>query len=419
MNMQIADLHIHSHYSRATSPDMNIHELVRWSKVKGVNVLGTGDFTHPLWLKELKSLLKFNNGIYEYHGIKFVPSGEISLIYTQDKKSRRVHQVLLAPNFDVVDQINEFLDKKGRRDYDGRPIFGFSSIELVDEMMKISKDIMIIPAHVWTPWYAIFGSMSGFNSLEECFGEKTKHIHAVETGISSDPAMNWRLSFLDNVSLVSFSDSHSGYPWRLGREACIFNIEGFNYEKMIHAIKTKEDFLFTVETSPSYGKYHYDGHRNCEVSFSPEETKKHNGICPVCKKPLTIGVANRIEELADRPEGFVPKGAIPFKSLIPLSEIISALIGSSIASKKTWEIYNTLMNKFGTEFNVLLNAEESELKKIVKDRVAEAIIKNRKGTIKIQPGFDGEYGKPIFNEDEISAPKPYSKKGPQKTLGEF
>ena len=419
--VQICDLHIHSHYSRATSKDMNIHELVKWSKVKGVNVLGTGDFTHPLWLKELKMLLKENNGIYEYQGLNFILSGEISLIYTQGGKSRRIHHVLLAPNFEIVDQINEFLLKKGRLDYDGRPIFGFSSVELVDELMRISKDIMIIPAHAWTPWYAIFGSMSGFNSLKECFGEKTKFIHAIETGMSSDPAMNWRMSFLDDVALVSFSDSHSGYPWRLGREACVFDIEGFNYDRMVDAIKKKDKdkFLYTIETSPSYGKYHWDGHRSCGIGLSPEDTRKVNGICSVCSKPLTIGVANRIEQLADRQEGYMPKDAIPFKSLIPLSEIISAFTGVSVASKKTWEIYNNLLNRFGTEFNILLNASESDMKKIVKEELANAIIKNREGKVQVKPGFDGLYGVPFFGNEIVDEKNTDIKKGPQKSLGDF
>jgi uncharacterized protein (TIGR00375 family) len=261
--------------------------------------------------------------------------------------------------------------------------------------------------------------MSGFDSLEECFGEKTKFIHAIETGMSSDPAMNWRMSFLDNVSLVSFSDSHSGYPWRLGREACAFDIEGFNYDRMMHAIKTGDGFAHTIETSPSYGKYHWDGHRNCGVSFSPDETKKHDGICPVCRKALTIGVANRIEQLADRPEGYVPKNAVPFKSLIPLSEIIAALNGTSVSSKKTWEIYNTLLNRFGTEFNVLLSASDSDLKKIVKESLVEAIFKNREGKIAVRPGFDGEYGQVLFDNEISDENNPTRLKGPQKSLGDF
>jgi len=413
--MQIADLHIHSSYSRATSKDMTVHELSRYAKIKGIHILGTGDFTHPRWLEDLKILLKNSDdgsGIYSYEGIKFVLSGEISLIYGQDKKTRKIHNVLLAPSFEVVDQINEFLKRKGRLDYDGRPIFGFSCIELVDALMKISEDIMIIPAHAWTPWFSIFGSMSGFDSVEECFQDRTKYIHALETGLSSDPAMNWRISSLDKFTLVSFSDSHSPYTWRLGREACVFDLPALTYKNMIEAIKTRKNFSYTIEVQPEYGKYHNDGHRFCNVNISPEEAKKLNNICPKCGKPLTIGVLHRVEELADREPGFVPKGAVPFKSLIPLMEIIAAVEKSGIVTKKVNDTYNILINRFGSEFNILLNAEHSEIKKIVKEKLADAIVTNRSGKVKIEPGYDGVYGKPNFDDVQ----KPVKK---EKGLGSF
>jgi uncharacterized protein (TIGR00375 family) len=393
--MQFADLHMHSSYSRATSTKMNLQELSTYAKTKGLDILGTGDFTHPSWLKELKNKLS-GNGVYEYDDTKFVLSGEISLIYKQDGKGRRVHHVLLAESFEVVDQIVEWLKKKGRIDYDGRPIFGFSSVELTDAMISISKDIMIIPAHVWTPWYGIFGSMSGFDSVEECFQDQAKHIYALETGLSSDPPMNWRLSKLDRYTLVSNSDSHSPYPWRLGREANVFDLKEISYINILKAIKNRKDFLFTVEVDPSYGKYHYDGHRNCNFSCSPEEALKLNNICPKCKQPLTIGVLHRVEELADRPEGFRPADAVDYKSLIPLSEIISMVTGTDVFTKKVWEIYNQLIAKFNNEFNILLNAEKEELKRVVKDKLADLIIKNREGRIKVLPGYDGVYGKPIL-----------------------
>jgi len=392
----IADLHIHSHYSRATSNKMNLEELSRNAKIKGLDVLGTGDFTHPLWLKELKNKLKEEDGIYKYNNTNFILQGEISLMYTQDK-GRKIHLVLLAPDFSVVDQINEYLSKKGRLDYDGRPIFGINSIELTENLMSISKDIEIIPAHCMTPWFGIFGSMSGFDSVEECFAEKTKYIHALETGMSADPAMLWRLSKLDRLTLVSNSDSHSPYPYRIGREANVFSCEP-NYKKIINTIRTRKNFLFTIEVNPSYGKYHFDGHRNCNFSCSPTESKKLKNICPICKKPLTIGVLNRVEQLADREEGFKPKDAVDFKSIIPLSEVISLSTGYDVFTKKVLEVYNKLIENFGNEFNILLDVEEKGLKKVVSDRIAELIIKNRTGRIEVKPGYDGVYGKPVINK---------------------
>jgi len=399
--MQIADLQIHSKYSRATSKNMVLDELTKYAKIKGLDILGTGDFTHPLWLKELKQkLLAESDGVYVYDDINFILSGEISLIYTQGGRQRRIHHIILAPNFAVVDQINEWLDKKGRRDYDGRPIFGFSSIELVESMMSISKDIEIIPAHAWTSWYGIFGSMSGFDSLEECFQEKTKYIHSIETGMSSDPAMNWRISALDKITLTSNSDAHSPYPWRLGREANVFDLKEVNYENIIDAFRTRKNFAYTIEVNPGYGKYHFDGHRNCNFSCSPDESKKLNNICPRCGKKLTIGVLNRVEELADREEGFVPQKAVPFKTLIPLSELIAATAGQDVFTKKVWEIYNRLIDRFGNEFNILLNIDKNDLIKTVDEKLAELIIKNRENRLRIMPGYDGVYGKIILQEEE-------------------
>jgi uncharacterized protein (TIGR00375 family) len=780
--MQIADLQIHSKYSRATSKNMVIEEIAKNAKIKGLDIVGTGDFSHPIWLQELKKKLKpENEGVYSYDDIMFMLTGEISLIYKQDGKQRRVHHVIFAPSFEIVDQINAWLDTKGRRDYDGRPIFGFTSIELVENLMSISKDIEIIPAHClvsgtfvhtnpslkpiekievgdkvfthkgkfkkvekiykrnytgkifkiipwyfsngikvtpehpflaiktekncswtkglvckptdshkricfseayknyrkewvpaeelevgdviaypkiratedvneikhgnltvsvdkdfcrmagyylsegytngrdaicftfnenetnfiddvknifkklfnldpkkgknkgdilfysrnlislfqklfytgspyraanksmppwmlmlplekqkelfigwwrgdkgytisrvlasqmkniclrlnivpniridkieeferrgkhligerkisaksdlialdklsfledkfgllenndfrkfktkrdvrhawfdenyifipirkiveeeynnlvynleveddnsyvaesaavhncWTPWYGIFGSMSGFDSLEECFGDKTKFIHSIETGMSSDPAMNWRISALDALTLTSNSDAHSHYPWRLGREANVFDLKEVTYSGIIDAIRTRKNFLFTVETSPSYGKYHYDGHRLCNFSCAPNESKKMSNICPKCGKPLTIGVLNRVEELADRPEGFVPKHAIPFKSLIPLSELIAAVLGSEVFTKKVWEIYNRLIDRFVNEFNVMLDVKKEDLVKTVDEKIANIIIQNREGRLKIEPGYDGVYGKVVTKQEK-------------------
>ncbi len=389
---------------------MNIEDLASNAKLKGIDILGTGDFTHPKWLEELKKkLVPSENGVYDYDNIKFILSGEISLIYSQGGKGRRVHHCLLAENFAVVDQINEWLSKKGRRDYDGRPIFGFSSVEFAEAMMSISKDIEIIPAHAWTPWFGILGSMGGFNSIEECFQDQSKHIHAIETGLSSDPPMNWRLSSLDKYTLVSNSDSHSPYPWRLGREINVFDLKEITYNNIINAIRTRKNFLFTVEVSPSYGKYHFDGHRICNISMSPDESAKHNNTCPRCNKGLTIGVLHRVEELADRQEGYKPADAVPYKSLIPLSEIIACITGTDVFTKRVWEIYNPLIAKFGNEFNVLLNIEKEELKKTVNEKLAELIIKNRQGKIKIIPGYDGVYGKPVLESKKEESLKGFLK----------
>ncbi len=398
----IADIHIHSRFSRATSKQLNIENLEKYAKIKGVNLLGTSDFTHPEWIKELKQeLTEDETGILKTkNNFPFILATEISLIYTQDNKGRRVHNVILAPNFDVVSQITEFLLSRGRIDYDGRPIFKIPCDEFVYELRKISENIEVIPAHIWTPWFSLFGSMSGFNSVEDAFKDQTKHIHALETGLSSDPAMNWRLSQLDKYALISNSDLHSFWPWRIGREATIFNLKELTYKNILNALRTKEGLEGTIEVDPSYGKYHFDGHRNCKICMNPKDTIKIKDICPKCGRRLTIGVLHRVEELADRPEGFKPKDAKPFNALIPLSEIISTLIGSPIASVKTWKIYNDLINKFKTEYNILLETKEEELKKVVDEKIAEAIIKNRQGEIMIQPGFDGEYGKPLFSEKD-------------------
>ncbi|MBI5148493.1 DNA helicase UvrD [Candidatus Pacearchaeota archaeon] len=394
----IADLHIHSKYSRATSIYLDIENLVKYSRVKGLGMLGTGDFTHPKWLAELKLKLKekdTGSGIYYHNDFPFVLSSELSLIYTKER-GRRIHLVLLAPSFEIVEQINAFLLTKGRLDYDGRPIFGFSCELLVDEMLNISKEIEIIPAHVFTPWFGIFGSMSGFNSLKEAFSDKVSKIHAIETGLSSDPEMNWRLSELNEKSIVSFSDAHSFHPFRLGREATIFNNIS-RYNEIIKQIR-ENTIAGTVETSPLYGKYHYDGHRLCKFSCSPAETKKINGICPVCHKPLTIGVENRVEELADKPLGFKPASAKPFYTLLPLQEIISMVKASTLTSKKVYQIYYQLIEKFGSEFNILLHADKEKLAREADEKLVEAILLNRQGRIKVKAGYDGVYGEAMLAE---------------------
>ena len=408
----ISDFHIHGPHSQATSKNIDIPNLVKYAKIKGVDMLGTGDFTHPIWIDYLKENLKDDGtGILKSNeGFPFILQTEISLIYTQDGKGRRIHNMVLAPNFDAVDQITDLLKKRGRVDYDGRPIFKIPCPEFVEMMKSVSSEVEVIPAHIWTPWFSMFGSKSGFNTVEECFQDQTKHIFALETGLSSDPAMNWRLSSLDKYALVSNSDSHSFWPWRMGREVNVFEMNNLTYKNFIHVMKEKDPnkFLYTIEVDPNYGKYHLDGHRECGICLEPSETKKLNNICPVCKRPLTIGVLNRVEELADREMGYLPRNAIPFKTLMPLSEIIAAKIGvEQLYSKRVWAEFQKLIDRFGSEFNVLLNVSFEQLKGVVSDNIAKAIIDIRDNKIEINPGFDGVYGYPVFDKKDI---KPLSKK---------
>jgi len=398
-NVLFADLHIHSRFSRACSSNISFENLVRWAKVKGLNLLGTGDFTHPLWLKEIKEKLIDNGkGFYYYQDFSFIITGEISLIYTQEK-GRRIHLVLLVPNIETAEKINLYLDTKGRRDYDGRPIFNISCKDFAKDILKISKDIEIIPAHIWTPWFGLFGSMSGFDSLKDAFGDEFSNIHAIETGMSSDPEMNWRIKELEDKAIVSFSDAHSFWPFRLGREATIFKKTDC-YLDIIEQIRNKT-FIATIETDPAYGKYHWDGHRNCNFSCSPEETKKLNGICPVCKRPLTIGVDNRVEQLSSHPKKFKIKDAKPFYELLPLHEILALALGTAIESKSVWNTYNSLIETFGNEFNILLNVTKEEfLSKNIDDKIIGLVLKNREGKIHVNPGYDGEYGKAITGEKQ-------------------
>ena len=400
----VADFHIHSRFSRATSKDMNIPALAKWAKLKGIQLLGTGDFTHHLWLQELKQHLqpKGKTGLYLYEGVHFIISGEISSIFSQNGKVYRVHNVFLVPSLEIAQEINRMLSTFGNIASDGRPILGLNCKKLAEEIFKISSDAMLIPAHIWTPWFSVFGSNSGFNSLEEAFGKYIEKITALETGLSSDPAMNWRLSALDRYSLVSNSDSHS--PSRIGREANVFDCEMDYWQiKKVLEEKDKEKFLYTVEFFPEEGKYHFDGHRNCNVCFSPKETKEHKGVCPKCGRPLTKGVLYRVDELADRPEGFVPENAIGYKSLVPFDEIIADAKGVGKQSKAVVNEYFELVHAFGSEFNIMVEANEKELVSKLPEKIALGVKKVRDKQLQIKPGHDGEYGViKIFGEEEQS-----------------
>jgi uncharacterized protein (TIGR00375 family) len=411
----IADFHIHSKYSRATSPAMDLENLDRWAKIKGIKVLGTGDFTHPKWFGELKGKLEpAEPGLFKLkndnESTRFLFTSEISCIYSKSGKVRKIHIIIFAPSFEAVEKINTQLELVGNLKADGRPILGLDAKELAKIVLEADKNCLIVPAHAWTPWFAIFGSKSGFDSIEECFGDYSKHIFAIETGLSSDPKMNWRLSQLDKITLISNSDAHS--PQKLGREANVFNTE-LSYDAIIQAIKKRDKtkFLYTIEFFPEEGKYHYDGHASCGLSCSPVESKKHNNICPRCGKSLVIGVLNRVEKLADRPEGFVPKNSVPFKNLIPLQEVIAGALGISVISKEVSRHYNNLIKNIGNEFKILLDAKKEEIEKVSLPEIADGIVKMREGKVFIEPGYDGIYGRiKIFGVVEGK------KNPPQKTL---
>jgi len=398
----VADFHLHSKYSRATSRDMDLENLDKWARVKGIKVLGTGDFSHPEWFKSLKEKLEpAEPGLFKLEkqdqGIRFILTNEISCIYSKKGKVRKIHILIFAPSFETVEKINTQLGWIGNLRADGRPILGMDAKELAKIVLNSSENCLVVPAHAWTPWFSIFGSKSGFDSIEECFEDYSKYIYALETGLSSDPLMNWRLSSLDKITLISNSDSHS--PKKIGREANVFDTE-LDYGSIIGAIKTKnpQKFLYTIEFFPEEGKYHYDGHRLCGISLSPQESKKSGNICPNCGRPLTIGVLSRVEELADRPAfdkslADKPAGAIPFKSLVPLAEIIADALGVLSGAKQVEEEYKNLIEKFGNEFNVLIDVKLSELETATLPEITEGINRVREGKLYIEPGYDGVYGK--------------------------
>lgn len=409
----IADLHVHSKYSRATSKNMDADSIALWSYRKGINLAGTGDFTHPTYLKELKQkLISADDGLFALKGSKtgvhFMLTSEISNIYSYKGKTRRIHSILTAPSFETVDEINKTLLKFGRLDYDGRPIFGFNVKDLVKLVMDASDRCMVIPAHAWTPWYSVFGSNSGFDSIEECFEEQAVHIHAIETGLSSDPPMNWRLAALDRITLISNSDAHS--PEKLGREANVFECR-MQYDDITSAIKSKDKkrFISTIEFFPEEGKYHFDGHRSCKISYSPVQTRLHKGLCPVCNRPLTIGVLNRIDKLATRKDGVVPHNAIPFRHLIPLKEIIADVLGIGVNTVKVNKLYTGVVIDRGIpELNVLQDMPVQELKPMLPEDVLKGILKVRNGKVSIFPGYDGQYGRISIKTDagQVSQPTP-------------
>jgi uncharacterized protein (TIGR00375 family) len=421
MNQIIADLHLHSKYSRAVSQQMDLPHMAIWAQKKGINLLGTGDFTHPLWLKQIESqLTEAADGTYKLktadNPTSFVLTGEISSIYSQGGRLRRIHNVVINPNIETARKVNAELAKRNvNLMSDGRPIIGLSSIQLSELVFSVSDKNLIIPAHVWTPWFSLYGSKSGFDSLEECFGEYSGLIYGIETGLSSDPAMNWRIKDIGTRSILSFSDAHS--PAKLGREATVFqsktkNPNDFSFPDLARAIKKDKDaawrIAYTIEFYPEEGKYHYTGHRNCNISQSPQETKKTGKTCPVCGRPLTVGVMHRVEELAGNQDikitkkeskegvmGIYPPHDItqpPYVMLVPLLEIIAQSLNSTTGAIKVSEQYEQLIKNLGSEFTILLKTPLEKIARAGNPKIAEGVDKVRKGKISIKPGFDGVFG---------------------------
>jgi len=409
---------------------MNIPEIGRYSKIKGLNLVGTGDFTHPQWLKEIKDTLtpEQDTGLFKPKGsptspIRFMLTTEVCTIFDYKGESKKVHHVILTPSMETAIQINDRLAGFGNLTSDGRPILNMTAAQFVEQVMTVSCDNMIFPAHAWTPWFSIFGAFSGFDNMEDCYQDMTKHIHALETGLSSDAPMNWRLSKLDKYALVSNSDCHSFWPWRLGREANVFELEKFSYRQVIDAIRSNDSthFKYTIEVDPAYGKYHWTGHRNCKVSLSPQEAIRFNNVCPVCRRELTKGVEQRVEELADRPLNFKREGAPGFLKLLPLSEIIATVLGSdSPSSQAVWKNYSLLVEKFGNEYTVLIDIPREALATVVDATIAQAIINVRDGTAKVTPGYDGVYGQLILDiNSPTSKLKPAPRTVKQTNIGDF
>ncbi|MBN2544570.1 MAG: UvrD-helicase domain-containing protein [Spirochaetes bacterium] len=414
----IADFHIHSHYSIATSKYLVPEYLDLWAKIKGIKLIGTGDFTHPRWLDELEEkLIPSSEGLYklknEYKNksdiiinnpdeeTHFILTAEVSSIYKKNDRVRKTHNVLFAPDFGTVRKIQMQLSKIGNIHSDGRPILGLDAKNLLEIILNTDERCFLVPAHIWTPWFSVLGSKSGFDSIGECFEDLTEYIFAIETGLSSDPPMNWSCSFLDDFAVISNSDAHS--PENLGREANIFNTE-LSYSAIKNALKNKnkDEFLGTIEFYPQEGKYHYDGHRKCNVRLNPIDSIKNNNLCPVCKKPLTLGVMYRVAQLSDRPQGFDSKNKNNFYSLIPLTEIISEILGVNKSSKKVKEAYNKLIRQFGSEFNILLTENYDGLLKSDYPVLSEAVKRMHQKKVFIEEGYDGEYGIiKVFKPDEL------------------
>lgn len=416
----VADFHVHSRFSRACSNKLTLPELDNWGRAKGTDILGTGDFTHPVWFSEIQTQLEpVREGMFRLRptlqtrslnvagdpNVEFMLTAEIATIWSQGGKLRRMHTILVAPSMEAAERLNKRLDAVGKLRSDGRPVLGMASKTLADLAWSIDEDFLVIPAHAWTPWFAVFGSQSGFDSLEECYGELANRIPAIETGFSSNPPMNWRVSALDTIALVSNSDAHS-LP-NLGREATVFTVQSRN-DVTLRSItqmvregapawrqvnKLPENFLKgTYEFLPEEGKYHMDGHRACNVRLQPDQTKNLNGICPSCGRPVTVGVYSRVVDLADRPEGFKPQGAPDFWTIVPLAELVAGAVGVGKGSKKVTKMVEKLWAEFGSELQVLLTAPLEQIAQIGSPELAMLIGELRQNKLTMTPGYDGVYG---------------------------
>lgn len=414
----IADLHVHSKYSRATAKNLDLENLYLWAQFKGIHLVGTGDFVHPQWFKEIAEKLEpAEEGLFQLKSkyakpidaqippscrgqVRFMLSVEISNIYKRHDKVRKVHNLIFAPSMEAAQKIQTKLGGIGNIASDGRPILGLDSYDLLKLTLEADARNLLVPAHIWTPWFSALGSMGGFDSMTDAFGDLTKHIFAVETGLSSDPPMNWRVKGLDDFILISNSDAHS--PAKLGREANIFDTD-FSYDGIYQALSDKKDkgLVSTLEFFPEEGKYHFDGHRDCQVRWHPKETIKHKGICSVCGKPVTVGVMSRVELLADRPEQEKSKRARPFKNIVPLPELIAEAKGMGEASKAVQEAYMKVLSALGNEFYILLDCPIDDIKRAAGDVLAEGVNRMRQGKVEIAAGYDGEFGTiKIFNTGE-------------------
>ncbi|MBI2410561.1 MAG: DNA helicase UvrD [Candidatus Kerfeldbacteria bacterium] len=407
----IVDLHIHSYYSRATSKKLTIAGIAKYAAIKGVDVIATGDITHPKWMNEIeRDLEEDGSGFFRLRdgssSVLFTLFGEIASVYTKHGRGRRVHTLFGVSSIAAARQVNKRLTDAGfNLAYDGRPIVGMDVKELAKIYLDADPDALIIPAHIWTPWFAVFGSKSGFDSLEECFEEMTPYIYGIETGLSSDPEMNWRVSALNNVTILSNSDAHS--PEKIGREATVFDWATRTYHALYQSIKNQTDIAYTIEFYPEEGKYHLDGHRACHIQFTPQQTAKHKGVCPKCGLPLVVGVMNRVEVLADQTIQAAPRTKIPFNSIVPLPEIIADSFGVGVASKKVHTEFQKIIDSLGNEFHVLLDASRAELERVAQPIVAEAILRVRAGKLHINPGYDGVFGTVhVFTEAERATFQP-------------
>ena len=414
----IADIHIHSKYSRATAKNLDFEHLYRTAQIKGISVVGTGDFTHPAWFEEIETKLEENEpGLFSLKKeiadeldkavpekcrgqVRFMLQAEISNIYKKDGRVRKNHNLIYFPDLSSVRRFNAKLDTIGNIRSDGRPILGMDAADLLSLMLDINDQGFFVPAHIWTPWFSLFGSKSGFDSLDECFGSLKKYIFAAETGLSSDPPMNWRVKELDQVSLISNSDAHS--PGYLGRNANVFNTElSFNHIRQALETHDLNAYLGTLDMHPHQGKYHYDGHRKCNIALNPAETAELDDICPECGRKLTLGVLNRVRELASRPEGYTPENRHGFRHIIPLTDILSEIFGVGPKTKRVSQAFQKAVESLGPELLILRDKSLDDIDKAGIPLLAEAIHRMREGRIQIEPGYDGKYGKVgIFSQAE-------------------